>query len=257
MKPHAPLRRSEMTATCFPRDESHTHKMQQKRQATEKYTHFDISYIIIQDKKTHRHGCADKQSECKHLTLTAVTSMWGQEGASGGGALVTQLTAVDSNIPQVLERWIPLHLPWAISSEQVLKGMHYSYITHSGENRPLCCEITHTAPQRGPHSKELRLLPTATWILQGLQPQATSWSWPWAQGADPGVWTAPISLTHRLYVEGTRLVGGEGGWHRKVTSLLCQAKGDTAGSCPQNCVSQPREDLVRSFIAMFQGQSCW
>ena len=84
MKPHAPLRRSEMTATCFPRDESHTHKMQQKRQATEKYTHFDISYIIIQDKKTHRHGCADKQSECKHLTLTAVTSMWGQEGASRG-----------------------------------------------------------------------------------------------------------------------------------------------------------------------------
>ena len=85
MKPHAPSKRSETTATRFPRDESHTPKMQQKRQATEKNTHFDISYIILQDGKTHRHGCADKRSECKHLTLTAVTSMWGQEGASREG----------------------------------------------------------------------------------------------------------------------------------------------------------------------------
>ena len=65
------------------------HKMQQKRQATEKYTHSDISYIIIQDKKTHRHGCADKHSECKHLTITAVTSMWGQEVPAGRGSSYT------------------------------------------------------------------------------------------------------------------------------------------------------------------------
>lgn len=120
----------------------------------------------FKDKKTHRHGCADKRGECKHLTLTAVTSMWGQEGVSREGlSLHSSLWWIQTFhkfLHNPLKRWIPLHLPWAVSSEQVLKGMHYSYITHSGENRPLCCEITHTAPQRGPHSKELRLLPTVT-----------------------------------------------------------------------------------------------
>ena len=38
--------------------------------------------------------------------------------------------------------------------------------------------------------------------------------------------------------------------------MICQAKGDTADSCPQNRVSQPRGDLVRSFIAMVQGWGC-
>ena len=43
--------------------------------------------------------------------------------------------------------------------------------------------------------------------------------------------------------------------YKRTALLLCQAKGDTTGSCPEKLHFPIWEDLM-SFIAVVQGQSC-
>ena len=43
---------------------------------------------------------------------------------------------------------------------------------------------------------------------------------------------------------------------KRIALLLCQAKGNTAGSCPEKLCVPTWEDLMRSFIAIVQGWGC-
>ena len=43
---------------------------------------------------------------------------------------------------------------------------------------------------------------------------------------------------------------------KRISLLLCQAKGDIASSCPQKMCVPVQEDLVRSFIAIVQEWGC-
>ena len=42
-------------------------------------------------------------------------------------------------------------------------------------------------------------------------------------------------------------------WKQKLHTFACQAKGDTAGLCPQQQCVSTLGDLVRTFITMVQG----
>ena len=79
-------------------------------------------------------------------------------------------------------------------------------------------------------------------VIQGLSGEG-KWN---RTGGDAK--TQPLCISAKLNLKHKIL-----GEVEKKSFIALLGKGNTVGQCPQNCVPQVREDLMKSFIAMVQG----